>query len=92
MERPIRFFPSVTVALVSAGMFASSGFVGPATPGRVTASASASTLSYDVAFLEPPDPDPTMPLPREDEPAIDAPALPPSSHHRHHRPSWHPRA
>ena len=92
MEHPIRFFRSVTLALVGAGVFATAGFVGTATPGRVTASASASMLSYDAAFLEPPDPDPSMPLPRADEPAIGGPSLPPTSHHRRRPPSWHPRA
>jgi hypothetical protein len=92
MEHPIRLFRSLTVALVGADVFATAGFVGTTAPGRVTASASASMLFSDAAFLEPPDPDPTMPLPRADEPAIDGPSLPPTSHHRHHRPSWHPRA
>jgi hypothetical protein len=90
MQHPIRFFRSVTVALVGAGVFATAGFVGPATPGRATASAS--MLSYDAAFLEPSDPDPTMPLPRADEPAIGGPSHPPTSHHHRRPPSWHPRA
>jgi len=92
VEHPIRIFRSVTVALVGAGVFATAGFVGPATPGRAAVATAASALIDDAPFLEPPDPDPSMPLPEIDEPAIAGPSLPPTSHHRHRRPSWHPRA
>jgi hypothetical protein len=92
MEHPIRFFRSVTVALVGAGVFATVGFVGPATLGRAAVATAASALIDDAAFLEPPAPDPSMPLPEIGQPAIVGPSVPPSSHHRHRRPSWHPRA
>jgi hypothetical protein len=91
VEHPIRFFRSVTIALMGAGVFATAGFVGPATTGQAAVATAASALIDDAAFLEPPDPDPSMPLPEIDEPAIDAPSPPPTSHHRHHPPSWHPR-
>jgi hypothetical protein len=87
----MRLFRSVTVALVGAGVFATAGFVGLVTPGRAAVATAASALIDDAVSLEPPDPDPSMPLPEIDEPAIAGPSHPPTSHHRHRPPSWHPR-
>jgi len=92
MGHPIRFNRGVTIAVVGAGALAAAVLVGPAPLGQAAMNAPTSVLSGDAAFLEPPDPDPSMPLPKIDEPAIGGPSLPPTSHHRHHRPSWHPRA
>jgi hypothetical protein len=92
MGHPIRFNRGVTIAVVGAGALAAAVLVGPAPLGQAAMNVPTSVLSGDAAFLEPPDPDPSMPLPEIDEPAIGAPSLPPTSHHRHHRPSWHPRA
>jgi hypothetical protein len=84
MEHPTRFIRRGTVAVFGAAVFAGVIFFGPAPLGR-------GILSFrDAASLAQQDPDPEVPLPDIDEPAIGGPGFdgmfhPPGTHrHRHH--------
>jgi len=85
MAHPARFWVGITVAVFAAALLA-----GPAPRGQATSLAPASVPSHVAAYMEPPDPGPTMPRPEIDEPPTEGPSSPPATHRHRHRSTVHP--